>query len=228
MITIDRAAAPATAVAAVPAVLAAVSRRPRLALLASALPVAVALFFRDPERGPDRGPVADDLVLSPADGKVMYAGPGQPDVAPPGEWNQVSIFLSGFDVHINRAPYGGTVTDVTYRPGKWLAAYKHESAYLNERSDITVESEVNGEHRVVVYRQIVGLMARRVVTRVKPGQVTRTGEKIGLMKFGSRMDVFVPPHLDLEVSPGEKVVAGETVLTRWPEVAGAAVESHTR
>lgn len=220
MFSIDRAGAPAIALASVPAVLAAVARRPRTALVASVLPTAVALFFRDPERGPDRGPVADDLVLSPADGKVMYAGPGQPDVAPPGDWLQVSIFLSGLDVHINRAPYGGTVTDVTYRPGRWLAAYKHESAYLNERSDITVESEVNGEHRVVIYRQIVGLMARRVVTRVKPGQLTRTGEKIGLMKFGSRMDVFVPTHLHLEVAPGDRVVAGETVLTRWPEPAG--------
>lgn len=216
MLTIDRAAAPATALAAVPAVVAAVARKPRLAAVLGTLPVAVALFFRDPERTPDRAPVADDLVLSPADGKVMYAGPGQPDVAPEGDWNQVSIFLSGFDVHINRAPYGGTVTEVTQRPGRWLAAYKHESAYLNERSDITVENEVDGEHRVVKYRQIVGLMARRVVTRVEPGQVTRTGERIGLMKFGSRMDVFVPAHLALEVKAGDRVTAGESVLTRWP------------
>ncbi len=215
MFTIDRAALPAVAVASVPAVLAALTRRPGAAFVAGALPVAVALFFRDPERAPDRGSVADDLVLSPADGKVMYAGPGQPGVAPTGHWNQVSIFLSGLDVHINRAPYGGTITDVTYRPGKWLAAYKHESAYLNERSDITVERVVDGEQRTVIYRQIVGLMARRVVTRVTPGQVTRTGERIGLMKFGSRMDVFVPAHLSFEVSAGDRVVAGESVLTRW-------------
>lgn len=216
MFTIDRAALPAIAVASVPATLAALTRRPRLAAAASLLPVAVALFFRDPERTPDHQAIAEDLVLSPADGKVMYAGPGQPDVAPPGEWNQVSIFLSAFDVHINRAPYGGTITEVAYRPGRWLAAYKHESAYLNERSDITVTRDVDGERRVVIYRQIVGLMARRVVTRLTPGQVTSTGERIGLMKFGSRMDVFVPPHLGLEVSVGDRVVAGETVLTRWP------------
>ncbi len=215
MFTIDRAAAPATAVASVPAVVAAATGHRRVAAALGVLPVAVALFFRDPQRTPDRQDVAEDLVLSPADGKVMYAGPGQPDVAPEGEWNQVSIFLSAFDVHINRAPYGGTVTDVSYRPGKWLAAYKHESAYLNERSDITVEKTVDGERRVVQYRQIVGLMARRVVTRVRTGDSTRTGERIGLMKFGSRMDVFVPPHVPLEVSPGDRVVAGETVLGRF-------------
>lgn len=215
MITVDRAGAPATALAAIPSAVAALTGRRRTAAALLALPVAIAAFFRDPERAPDRAPVADDVVLSPADGKVMYAGPGQVDVAPEGDWQQVSIFLSAFDVHINRAPYGGRITDVTYRPGRWLAAYKHESAYLNERSDITVEREVDGQVRRVIYRQIVGLMARRVVTRVKPGDVTVTGERIGLMKFGSRMDVFVPADVVLEIEPGARVVAGETVLGRW-------------
>lgn len=215
MLTLDRAAAPAAAVAAVPALVAAATGRRRAALALGALPVAVAAFFRDPERSPDLAPVPDDLVLSPADGKVMYAGPGQPDVAPPGDWQQVSIFLSLFDVHVNRAPYGGRITHVAYQPGKWLAAYKHESAYLNERSDITVERTVGGETRTVVYRQIVGLMARRVVTRVRPGDETVTGQRIGVMKFGSRMDVFVPPSVSMETSAGERVVAGESVLARW-------------
>jgi phosphatidylserine decarboxylase len=119
-------------------------------------------------------------------------------------------------VHINRAPYGGRVTQVDYRPGKWLAAYKHESAYLNERSDITVEQEVEGQVRRVHFRQIVGLMARRVVTRVKAGDVLTTGQRVGLMKFGSRMDVFVPLDATLTVARGDRVVAGESVLARWP------------
>src|SRR5690606_6187862 len=123
------AGAPATALASLPAAAAVLTGRRRTAVALLALPAAIAAFFRDPARGPDHGPVATSLVLSPADGKVMYAGPGQPDVAPPGDWQQVSIFLSAFDVHINRAPYGGRITDVTYRPGRWLAAYKHESAY---------------------------------------------------------------------------------------------------
>ena len=122
----------------------------------------------------------------------MYAGPGQDGVAPPGDWQQVSIFLSLFDVHINRTPYGGTVEDVSYRPGRWHAAYRFESATENERSEITLSDDVDGEERRVVFRQIVGLVARRVVTRVQKGDVLRTGQRIGLMKFGSRMDVFVP------------------------------------
>ena len=121
---------------------------------------------------------------------------------PEGDWQQVSIFLSAFDVHINRTPYGGRVVEVAERPGKWLAAYKHESAHLNERSDITVERQVGDELRRVHFRQIVGLMARRVVTRVAEGDELATGQRVGLMKFGSRMDVFVPPECDLLVSTG--------------------------
>ena len=216
MVTIDREAAPATAVAAVPALVAALAGRRGAALALGALPAAVALFFRDPDRTPDRDALDVDTVVSPADGKVMYAGPGQDGVAPEGEWQQVSIFLSAFDVHINRAPYGGRLREVTYRPGKWLAAYKHESAHLNERTDLVIEREVADGTRVVHFRQIVGLMARRVVTRVAVGDELTTGQRIGLMKFGSRMDVFVPPEVDLLVGAGQRVVAGETVIARWP------------
>jgi phosphatidylserine decarboxylase len=216
---IDREAGPATAVAAVPAALALVLGRPRTAALLGVLPVAVAAFFRDPDRTPDSAPVPDDDVLAPADGRVMHAGAGQEGVAPEGEWQQVSIFLSAFDVHVNRAPYGGRVVEVVERPGKWLAAYRHESAHLNERSDITVERQVGDELRRVHFRQIVGLMARRVVTRVSEGDDLATGQRVGLMKFGSRMDVFVPPECDLLVSKGERVVAGETVIARWTRPA---------
>lgn len=213
---IDRAAVPAVAVSAIPAAVAGLAGRPRVAAALASLPVGVAAFFRDPSRAPDRGPVAADLVVAPADGKVMYAGPGQPGVAPEGEWQQVSIFLSLFDVHINRTPFGGRVEEVTYRPGRWHAAYRFESATENERSEITICDTVEGEERRLVFRQIVGLVARRVVTRVQPGDVLRTGERIGLMKFGSRMDVFVPPHVELLAVAGDRTVAGESVLARWP------------
>lgn len=220
MVSIDREAAPATAVAAIPALVAALAGRRGAALALGVVPAAVALFFRDPDRRSDsdhgHGAIDADTVVSPADGKVMYAGPGQDGVAPEGEWQQVSIFLSAFDVHINRAPYGGRLTEVTYRPGKWLAAYKHESAHLNERTDLVIEREVGSETRVVHFRQIVGLMARRVVTRVAAGDELTTGQRIGLMKFGSRMDVFVPPEVALLVQAGQRVVAGETVIARWP------------
>lgn len=213
--TIDREAWPAAAVGSVPAVLALLTGRRRTAWALAALPAGIVAFFRDPERRIDSLPVADDLVLAPADGKVMHAGPAQPEVAPPGDWQQISIFLSVFDVHINRTPYGGRVTDVQYRPGKWHAAYKFESAFENERSDITIENTVAGRPRTIVFRQIVGLVARRVVTRIAVGDVLRTGDRIGLMKFGSRMDVFVPPEVELTVAKGDRTVAGETVLGLW-------------
>jgi phosphatidylserine decarboxylase len=213
--TIDREAWPAAAVGAVPAVLAALLVRKRLAAILLGLPVGIVAFFRDPDRRVDSITVDDDTILAPADGKVMHAGPGQPGVAPTGEWQQVSIFLSVFDVHINRAPYGGRVASVSHRPGKWLAAYKFESATLNERSDIVVERQVDDRTRTIVFRQIVGAVARRVVTRVRAGDEISTGERIGLMKFGSRMDVFVPPEVQLTVTKGERTVAGETVIGRW-------------
>jgi phosphatidylserine decarboxylase len=215
--TIDRAAWPAAAVGAVPAVLAARLGRPTAAALLLALPAGIVAFFRDPDRRVDTLPLTDDVVVAPADGKVMHAGPGQPGVAPDGDWQQVSIFLSVFDVHINRAPYGGRVTEVTYRPGRWLAAYRFESATQNERSEITVERETAAGTRTVKFRQIVGAVARRVVTRVRVGDTVTTGERIGLMKFGSRMDVFVPPEVELAVVAGDRTVAGETVLGRWPD-----------
>jgi phosphatidylserine decarboxylase len=218
--TIDREAWPAAAVGTLPAVLAAWLGHHRAAALLAALPVGIVAFFRDPERRVDATPLDQDVVVAPADGKVMHAGPAQPGVAPPptaeGEWQQVSIFLSVFDVHINRAPYGGRVTEVTYRPGKWHAAYKFESATQNERSEITVEREVDGATRTVKFRQIVGAVARRVVTRVRVGDTVATGERIGLMKFGSRMDVFMPPDVELAVAKGDRTVAGETILGRWP------------
>jgi phosphatidylserine decarboxylase len=213
--TIDRAAWPAAAVGAVPSLLAAALGRTKAAVLLLALPAGIVAFFRDPERRVDLTPVDDDVVLAPADGRVMHAGPAQPGVAPPGDWQQVSIFLSVFDVHVNRAPYAGTVTALTHRPGRWLAAYRFESATQNERADLTVEREVDGQTRTVHFRQIVGAVARRVVTRVAVGDEIGTGQRIGLMKFGSRMGVFLPPEVALAVTKDARTVAGETVIGRW-------------
>lgn len=215
--TIDREAWPAAAIGAVPAGLALLTGHRRLGAALLALPLGVAAFFRDPVRDCDLTEPGEHLLVAPADGKVMHAGPAQPGVAPDGDWQQVSIFLSLFDVHINRAPSAGRVTEVSYRPGRWLAAYKFESATENERSDIAVELEVGGARKRIVFRQIVGLVARRVVTRVAAGDQLRAGQRIGLMKFGSRMDVFVPPEVDLRVAAGERTVAGQTVIGEWPQ-----------
>lgn len=216
---IDKDAAPFTALTAVPALAAWRAGKRRLALGLGALSAAVTAFFRDPDRFPDEVRDIDpDLVLAPADGKVMHAGPAQRDVSPDGDWQQVSIFLSLLDVHINRAPYGGTITKLTYTSGKYLAAFSDHSATDNERTEITVTRDVDGERRTVIFRQIVGLLARRVVTRVELGEQITTGQRIGLMKFGSRMDVFIPPGVPLLVSKGDRVIAGESTLARWPVV----------
>lgn len=217
---IDPSARPFTALVAAPTVVAALARRPRTTAVLGLLSLGVTLFFRDPDRTPDRRAVADpDVVLAPADGMVVHAGPARPGVAPHdlgSDWQQVSIFLSLLDVHINRSPYGGRVIDVTHRPGSFLAAYRAESATKNERSEIIVERVVDGHRRRVVYRQLVGQLARRIVTRIEPGDEVGTGERMGLMKFGSRMDVFLPPEVVLEVGKGKRAVAGETVLGRFP------------
>ncbi|MFP5370069.1 MAG: phosphatidylserine decarboxylase, partial [Actinomycetes bacterium] len=131
-----------------------------------ALSAYMALFFRDPDRRCDRTPPGPDEVLSPADGVVMVAGEPQPGVAPEGDWQQVSVFLSVVDVHINRSPYSGEVVESSYRKGSFLAAYRKESAHENERSELWLRE---GD-RTVVFRQIVGALARRIVTRTGVGQ----------------------------------------------------------
>jgi phosphatidylserine decarboxylase len=176
----------------------------------------MALFFRDPDRRCDLEPPAADDVVSPADGVVMVAGEPQPGVAPEGDWQQISVFLSVVDVHVNRSPYRGEVVESSYRKGSFLAAYRKESAHRNERSELWLRDGEGPTARTVVFRQIVGVLARRIVTRTGPGQQLAAGQRMGLMKFGSRMDVFVPPECTVLVSPGQRVRGGETVIARWP------------
>jgi phosphatidylserine decarboxylase len=167
-------------------------------------------FFRDPERQSPAG--ADLAVLSPADGRVLVAGPADPGAAPPGNWKQISIFLSPMDVHVNRSPVSGRVTRVDFKRGKYLPAYHKDAAVTNERSEVWVDHG----GRPVVFRQIVGILARRVVCRVQPGAELKAGQRFGIMKFGSRMDVFLPPEAVLSVSVGEKVIGGVTVIAMLP------------
>lgn len=162
-------------------------------------------FFRDPDRV---SPQDADLVLSPADGRVLVAGSADPNAAPSGEWKQISIFLSPMDVHVNRAPVSGRVTKVDFRKGRFLPAYHKDAAATNERSEVWVDHG----GLVVVFRQIVGILARRVVCRVQPGKELKAGERFGIMKFGSRMDVFLPLTADLKVNVGDIVVGGVTVI----------------
>lgn len=222
-VKIDRDGTVFIAASAVPSVAALVTGRRRLAAALAVLPLAIGAFFRDPDRRPDLGaPVDPDVLLAPADGKVMHVGEPQPGVAPAGDWQQISIFLALSDVHMNRTPMGGRVVSVSHRPGRYLAAFKAESAHENERSEIVLEDEVDGQVRTIVFRQIVGMAARRVVTRIGPGDELAPGERIGLMRFGSRMDVFVPLGVHIDVAVGDKTVGGETVIARWPTPIAAA------
>jgi phosphatidylserine decarboxylase len=203
---IDKAAAPFIAGALVPAAVLAGYKRYAWAAGFAALGAFFAYFFRDPERVI---PIDDGLVVAPADGKVMMAGAADARWSPPGDWQQITIFLSPMDVHINRTPVDGRVTRVAYKPGTFLPAYK-EDASGNELNEIWLDH--HGE--TVVVRQIVGVLARRIVCRIAEGQTLRRGERIGLMKFGSRMDVFLPAHAEIAVQVGQQTVAGETVLAR--------------
>jgi phosphatidylserine decarboxylase len=204
---IDPAGYPFIGGALVPAAIAAAARRPAVATSLALLGGFFAYFFRDPDR---QVPQAPGLVVSPADGKVMIAGPSDGRWAPPGEWLQVTIFLSPVDVHINRTPVAGRITRIEYRPGTFLPAYD-EASNDNELNELWIDAD----GRTVVVRQVVGILARRIVCRVVEGQQLARGERIGLMKFGSRMDVFLPIDARLAVSVGQRVVAGETVLASF-------------
>jgi phosphatidylserine decarboxylase len=205
---LDRAGYPFIAGALVPAVLLLARRHRGLGVPLLAVAGFLTYFFRDPERYP---PQQADVIVAPADGRVVAAGPAEAGVAPPGEWQQVSIFLSPLDVHVNRVPYGGEVTRIAYTPGAFLPAYDDRAAGTNERNELWIR---NGD-RTIVFRQVVGVLARRIVCRVQVGDLLVTGERFGVMKFGSRMDVFVPAGCQLEVRAGDQVRAGETIIARW-------------
>ena len=164
-------------------------------------------FFRDPERSITKDA---DAVISPADGRVMVAGMPTGEACPAGNWQQISIFLSPMDVHVNRMPIGGRVAKVEYHPGRFLPAYRADAGDLNEYTEVTVDHH----GQPIVVRQIVGVLARRIVCRVKEGDVVHAGDRFGVMKFGSRMDIFIPVSAAIAVTVNDKVVGGVTVIAR--------------
>ena len=162
-------------------------------------------FFRDPDRTTPDGP---NLVISPADGRVMIAGDLAGAGAPDGQWKQISIFLSPMDVHINRTPVDGRVSHVEYHPGSFLPAYSAEAGQLNEWTEVWFDRRGGP----VVCRQIVGILARRIVCRLKPGDQVARGQRFGVMKFGSRIDLFLPLSSRVTAKVGDRVISGETTL----------------
>ena len=157
-------------------------------------------FFRDPERAIPAGPVA----VSPADGKVVAVKAESPSL------NRISIFLNIFDVHVNRTPIAGSIAKVQYQHGAFHVASREECSTQNEQNVVTVQ----GDGTTVVFKQIAGLIARRIVFNKKPGDRVATGERIGLIKFGSRVDVLFGPEWEIVVQPGMRVSAGSSVIAR--------------
>ena len=163
-------------------------------------------FFRDPER---RIPQIPGAVVSPGDGKVTdVSSVTASSVAR----SRISIFLNVFDVHVNRSPISGLITDVRYQRGKFLNAMGPTSAEENEQNIVTVE----GEGRTVVFKQIAGLIARRIVFNLKPGDMVSRGQRVGLIKFGSRVDVIFDADAQIQVKVGDRVLGGATVLAVLP------------
>ena len=165
----------------------------------------MAFFFRNPQRD---CPVDDRLIISPADGRVVVVAPVEPGRAD--SPTQISIFLSPMDVHINRSPIAGEIIEAVYKPGAFHVASRDIASVENEQNVLTIR----GRLVTIGVRQIAGVLARRVVLWKKPGDHVELGERIGLMKFSSRMDVIVPAEVEVLVRPGDRVRGGVTVLAR--------------
>lgn len=162
-------------------------------------------FFRDPER---TAPEGDNIFVSPADGKVILIKNVYEDKYLKNESIEVSIFMSPLNVHVNRAPCDGIVESVAHTKGKFLSAFKHEASLQNEN----IAMLLNTRHGKVLVRQVAGFIARRAVCRVKPGHALKKGERYGIIKFSSRLDVYLPKDTSIKVKLGDKVKAGETIL----------------
>lgn len=183
----------------------------------------VIYFFRDPERVI---PVGEELILAPADGKIVSIRmEHEPDYFQK-EVRCISIFLSPLDVHINRVPVSGVVDYVRYYPGKFLMAWKEEASLENERAHFGITHPGGIQ---VMFKQITGFLARRIVYELKEGDTVQSGDRFGLMKFSSRMDVLLPADIEIRVQEGDRTVAGETVLALVPadHDAASASEVHS-
>lgn len=172
----------------------------------SLLTLLTIFFFRDPDRNL---PSDENIIVSPADGKVVFVKEVEEDVYLKGKATQISIFLSPLNVHVNRNPVSGMLEYVKYHPGEYLMAWTEDASELNERADFGVKHPSNTK---IFFRQITGFLARRIVYNIKEGDELKAGARFGIMKFGSRMDVVVPGNVIIKVSPGDTTRAGESVI----------------
>ena len=168
-----------------------------------------AYFFRDPERVI---PPEPDLIVSPADGKVVMVDEVREERFFKGPARRVAIFMNVFDVHVNRAPLAGAVADQVHRPGTFRAAFRQEAGWENEQQAMMLEGD-GGRRALVV--QIAGLLARRIISYAHPGDRLARGERFGMICFGSRVDLYLPPQVELRVQLGQRVKAGSSIIGRW-------------
>lgn len=176
-----------------------------LAALMAILTIFMLYFFRDPERNV---PKRDDVFVSPADGRVLLVRDAEESVYCKGPRTQISIFMSPFDVHVNRSPCAGVVREVQRHHGKYVAAYRDEASLQNENTEMAIESKWG----VVLVRQVAGYIARRTVCRAKIGDRLGLGDRFGIIKFSSRVDLYLPRECRVAIKPGDRVLAGETIL----------------
>lgn len=197
-----------------------------LLVLTAAVVVAFTLyFFRDPRRAPPDAAAEGNLILAPADGKVVVVTEVDEPLYLKGPALQVSIFLSPLNVHVNRSPLDGVVEHVNYVPGEYLVAWHPKASEKNERSEIGVLHPTGVK---VLFKQIAGAVARRIVYHLKVGDHVKAGDRFGIVKFGSRMDVLVPPFVKIDVKVGDRVTAGQTILGHIPaETPPASATSTT-
>lgn len=186
--------------------IAALTGHPIVALVFLALALFLLSFFRDPERVPEGG---EDTIVSPADGTVLSVNPA-PE-APPGASRRLSIFMSVFNCHVNRSPVSGEVADYAHVPGRLRAAFAEKASTENEQNRITLASERGG----LTFKQIAGALARRIVFYPRVGERLLRGQRIGMIRLGSRVDLFLPDDAEVLIARGDKVRAGKTPVARW-------------
>ncbi len=163
-------------------------------------------FFRDPDR---EIPDEDNLIIAPADGSIVLIKEVEETIYLKARAKQVSIFLSPLDVHVNRIPATGTIEYLKYNPGVYLMAWDHRASDLNERADFGIRHPSGIK---IFFRQITGFLARRIVYHISEGDMLKAGQRFGMMKFGSRMDILVPIDIELQVKEGDRTVAGKTII----------------
>lgn len=178
------------------------------AILFGILTLFTVFFFRDPDRSFE---MASEIIVSPADGKVIGIEKGNTHPFMQGEYTKISIFLSVFDVHVNRVPASGTINYVKHNPGKFFAAFEDKASELNEQTEIGMTTTGGN---MLVCKQIAGMIARRIVCRLKPGDAVTAGARFGLIRFGSRTELYLPAGAELKIKVGDRVVGSETIISQ--------------